>query len=31
VTFFADPTLTGTVDVEDPHDRLVLRSNTPRG
>lgn len=31
VTFFADPTLAGTVDVEDPHDRLVLRSNTPRG
>jgi hypothetical protein len=31
VTFFADPTLTGTVDVEEPHDRLVLRSNTPRG
>ena len=31
VTFFVDPTLTGTVDVEEPHDRLVLRSNTPRG
>ena len=31
VTFFADPALAGTVDVEEPHDRLVLRPNTPRG
>ena len=31
VTFFVDPTLAGTVDVEEPHDRLVLRPNTPRG
>jgi hypothetical protein len=30
VTFFADPTLVGTVDVEQPHDRLVLRPNAPR-
>ena len=27
VTFFADPTLDGIVDVEEPHDRLVLRPN----
>jgi hypothetical protein len=25
VTFFADATLDGVVDVEEPHDRLVLR------
>ena len=25
VMFFADPTIDGTVDVEEPHDRLVLR------
>jgi hypothetical protein len=31
VTFFTDPTLAGTVDVEEPHDRLVLRPDTPRG
>ncbi len=31
VTFFVDPTLAGTVDVEEPHDRLVLRPNMPRG
>ena len=31
VTFFADPTLNGIVDVEEPHDRLVLRANMPRG
>ncbi len=31
VTFFVDPTLDGVVDVEDPHDRLVLRSIDPRG
>ena len=31
VTFFVDPTLAGTVDVEEPHDRLVLRPHTPRG
>jgi hypothetical protein len=31
VTFFADPTLAGTVDVEEPHDRLILRPHTPRG
>jgi hypothetical protein len=30
VTFFADPALAGTVDVEEPHDRLVLRPNAPR-
>jgi hypothetical protein len=30
VTFFAAPTLAGTVDVEEPHDRLVLRPNEPR-
>ena len=31
VTFFVDPTLAGTVDVEEPHDRLILRPNMPRG
>jgi hypothetical protein len=31
VTFFVDPTLDGVVDVEEPHDRLVLRSIDPRG
>lgn len=31
VTFFADPTLAGTVDVEEPHDRLILRPSSPRG
>jgi Fe-S cluster assembly iron-binding protein IscA len=25
MTFFVDPTLDGVVDVEEPHDRLVLR------
>lgn len=27
VTFYADATLNGIVDVEEPHDRLVLRRN----
>ena len=27
VTFFVDAALDGVVDVEEPHDRLVLRSN----
>lgn len=27
VTFYVDPTLDGVVDVEEPHDRLVLRPN----
>ena len=27
VTFFVDATLDGVVDVEEPHDRLVLRQN----
>jgi Fe-S cluster assembly iron-binding protein IscA len=27
VTFFVDATLDGVVDVEEPHDRLVLRPN----
>jgi hypothetical protein len=27
VTFFVDATLDGIVDVEEPHDRLVLRSH----
>lgn len=31
MTFFADPTLAGTIDVEEPHDRLVLRPNVPHG
>ena len=31
VRFFADPTLAGTVDVEEPHDRLILRPSMPRG
>ncbi len=29
VTFFVDATLDGLVDVEEPHDRLVLRPNAP--
>lgn len=29
VTFFVDATLDGIVDVEEPHDRLVLRPNGP--
>ena len=29
VTFFVDATLDGIVDVEEPHDRLVLRSERP--
>jgi hypothetical protein len=29
VTFYADPTLAGIVDVEEPHDRLVLRAQAP--
>ncbi|MGZ5212878.1 MAG: hypothetical protein ACXWEJ_00765 [Actinomycetota bacterium] len=29
VTFFVDATLEGIVDVEEPHDRLVLRPNGP--
>jgi hypothetical protein len=29
VTFFVDATLDGTVDVEEPHDRLVLRPVVP--
>ncbi len=29
VTFFVDATLDGIVDVEEPHDRLVLRPNDP--
>lgn len=31
VTFFADGTLAGTVDVEEPHDRLVLRPSVSAG
>jgi hypothetical protein len=27
ITFFVDATLDGVVDVEEPHDRLVLRPN----
>jgi len=30
VTFYVDPTLAGTVDVVEPHDRLVLLPDTPR-
>ena len=29
VTFFVDATLDGVVDVEEPHDRLVLRRSDP--
>lgn len=29
VTFFVDASLDGIVDVEEPHDRLVLRPNDP--
>lgn len=29
VTFYVDATLDGLVDVEEPHDRLVLRPNEP--
>jgi hypothetical protein len=29
VTFFVDSTLDGIVDVEEPHDRLVLRPSDP--
>jgi hypothetical protein len=29
VTFYVDPTLVGIVDVEEPHDRLVLRPPDP--
>ena len=31
VTFFVDAALDGIVDVEDPHDRLVLRPSVPDG
>lgn len=30
VTFFADGTLVGVVDVEEPHDHLVLRPSAAR-
>jgi G:T-mismatch repair DNA endonuclease (very short patch repair protein) len=29
ITFFVDPSLDGTVDVEEPHDHLVLRPHGP--